>query len=376
MTSSLSAAADKGLPPDPLETAQTLIALGEPQQAVALLTGLLEDGRAALLARLLLARAMAVAGDTDGALEMARETAYLHPGVAAAALNLGESLLAAGKLPLAIAEFQRALRLDPQLVQAKFLLGCAWLEAGEAERALAEFAALDDYEPADVLAEKVVEARRMQAAARSDPRYVRHLFDQFSVDYEARMLGPLAYRAPAVLRELAALVVPVQANLEILDLGCGTGLAAAAFADWATATDGVDLSPAMIEKARARGLYRELTVADLESYLEVTSRRYDLIVAADTLVYLGDLARVFAGVRQCLRAGGQFLFTVEKADAQDFERGPKRRWRHSENYLRAAATAAGFEIAGLIAASPRNEANIAVDGLAVALALVASPART
>ncbi len=303
---------------------------------------------------------------------MARETAHLHPGVAAAALALGETLLAAGTLPLAIAEFQRALRLDPDLAQAKFLLGCAWLEAGEPERALAEFARLDGYEPADVLAEKIAEAKRMEAAPRADPRYVRHLFDQFSTDYDARMLGSLAYRAPAVLRELATLLMPVKAKLEILDLGCGTGLAAAAFADWADAIDGVDLSPAMIEKARARGFYRDLAVADLATYLETASRRYDLILAADTFVYLGDLTRVLAGARRCLRPGGLFLFTVESADGQDFERGPKQRWRHSETYLRRAAAAAGFEITGLIAASPRNEANIAVDGRALALAPIAA----
>ncbi len=140
-----------------------------------------------------------------------------------------------------------------------------------------------------------------------------------------------------------------------------------AFADRAARIDGLDLSPAMIEKARGRGVYADLAVADLESYLESDGRLYDLILAADTLVYLGDLARVFAGARHRLKPGGFFLFTTEKADAAGFERGPKRRWRHSEAYLRATAEAAGLDIAGLIAASPRNEANVPVEGFAVAL---------
>ena len=357
---------------DPLEVAEGLIAEGRAGEAAAALKALTEEGRGGLLTRLLLARALMLSGERGEALDMARETAHLHPGVAGAALALGETLLAAGTLPLAIAEFQRALRIDPYLVKAKYFLGCAWLEAGEAERALSVFGELDDYEPADVLAQKIAEAQAMRTAPRSNARYVQHLFDQFSADYDARMIGHLAYRAPTVMRELAELVMGHKAGagaqLDILDLGCGTGLAGVAFADWAARIDGIDLSPAMIEKTRARGVYADLAVADLEIYLESSGRLYDLILAADTLVYLGDLARVFAGVRHRLKPGGFFIFTAEKKEGAGFELGPKRRWRHSEVYLRAAADAAGLDIAGLIAASPRNEANVPVEGFAVALA--------
>ena len=69
----------------------------------------------------------------------ARETAQLNPGVAPAALALGEAMLANEQLPTAIGEFQRALRLDPDLDEARFLLGCAWLQAGEADRAQEAF---------------------------------------------------------------------------------------------------------------------------------------------------------------------------------------------------------------------------------------------
>ena len=76
-------------------------------------------------------------------------------------------------------------------------------------------------------------------------------------------------------------------------------------------------------------------------------------------------------MRHRLKPGGFFIFTTEKKEGADFELGPKRRWRHSEAYLRAAADAAGLDIAGLIAASPRNEANVPVEGFAVALAPLA-----
>ena len=63
------------------------------------------------------------------------------------------------------------------------------------------------------------------------------------------------------------MVMPGRAELAILDLGCGTGLAGAAFKPLAARLDGVDLSPAMIEKARARQIYDHLQVADLQTAL-------------------------------------------------------------------------------------------------------------
>ena len=173
--------------------------------------------------------------------------------------------------------------------------------------------------------------------------------------------------APEILRDLADMVMHGRSQLSILDLGCGTGLAGAAFQPLAARLDGLDLSPAMLEKARARGIYDDLTVGDIESALAAPGRSYDLILAADTLVYLGDLAPVFRGARSRLAAEGYFLFTVEAAK-DGFELGPKRRWRHADPYLRATAAAAGFTVAGLVAAAPRREANLPVAGFAVALA--------
>jgi len=278
-------------------------------------------------------------------------------------LVLGEALLAADLLPTAIAEFQRALRLDPALTRARELLAAAWLKAGEADKALEALAELD--EPP---AEMVAVAQAIKTAQRSDPGYVRHLFDQFSADYDSRMIGQLGYAAPQILLDLAAMVMPGRDQLSILDLGCGTGLAGAVFKPLAARLDGIDLSPAMIQKAGARNIYDNLAVADLESALSAPGPDYDLILAADTLVYLGDLVTVFKAAHARLHPDGFFLFTVEKADAAGFELGPKRRWRHAEGYLRDLAGRTGFAIAGLLAATPRHEAGQPVPGFAVALA--------
>lgn len=351
---------------DPIAAAEALIAHGKAGEAAHDLRARLAAGRGGLLARMTLIKALLAGGDNDAALKEAREAVSLNPDVAVAVMVLGEALLAADALPTAIAELQRALRIDPNLTRARLLIASAWLKAGEADKALENLRA---QEPSPEVEAMMAAAERIKTAPRSDAGYVRHLFDQFSADYDARMIGQLAYAGPQVLLDLASMVMPGRERLSILDLGCGTGLAGVVFKPLAARLDGVDLSPAMIEKARARALYDHLLVADLETALAQPGQSYDLILAADTLVYLGDLAAVFRGARARLTPDGYFLFTTEGKAGAGFELGPKRRWRHSDAYLRAAAHAAGLSVAGLVAATPRHEANQPVEGFAVALTL-------
>ena len=337
--------------------------------SIALLSRAIAEGRGGLLTRLRLGRAYLAAGERERALEVLRETSALAPGLADAALALGEALIAAGHLPAAVAEFQRAAQLDPDFAPARYALGCAWLEAGEADRAI-EFLgpiAQSNGQLAGDASRKIAEAEQLKTACHAPAGYIRHLFDQFSADYDARMLQQLDYRAHLILRSLADLLVSDGVRRDMLDLGCGTGLAGASFKDIAGALDGVDLSPRMIEHARKRGIYDRLSVTDLKTALDNAPQGYDLLLAADTLVYIGDLAPVFSAAAKALRPGGYLLFTVERSAGTRYELGEKRRYRHSEAYLRTEAARAGFEVMGLMPCTPRTESHKPVDGLAMAL---------
>jgi predicted TPR repeat methyltransferase len=354
-------------PLDDLADAEALTRDGRADEALRRLDALREAGRSGLLLDSMRVRALIASGDAEGACAAARETSLLYPETAMAALVLGEAFLAAEHLAVAIGEFHRALRIDPANAAARAALGKAWLAAGEPDKAEDALSGIAPQDAPPDIADMYAEIAAMRARPRADPRYVRHLFDEFSSDYDARMLGPLSYGAPQILRRMAEMM-GVTGKLAICDLGCGTGLAGVTFADLASRLDGVDLSPAMIAKAQERGLYNELRVGDLETVLAEDGKAYDLLIAADTLVYLGDLARLFAAAKTRLTQDGLFLFTVERKDGDDYEIGPKRRWRHSESYLRGAAEAAGLTVAGLLECHPRSEAGKPVEGYAVALA--------
>jgi predicted TPR repeat methyltransferase len=144
-------------------------------------------------------------------------------------------------------------------------------------------------------------------------------------------------------------------------------LSGVAFKPVAKRMVGVDLSPRMLAKARELGLYDALIEGDVENPPPEAHGPFDIVLAADVLVYLGDLARVFAAARLRLEAGGLWLFTTERGSAQDYACGPKRRWRHSEHYLRALAEAHRFEVASLVECVTRYEAGEPVASWAAVL---------
>jgi predicted TPR repeat methyltransferase len=127
--------------------------------------------------------------------------------------------------------------------------------------------------------------------------YVQVLFDQYAPRFESSLVDDLGYRGPALLFK-AVLTVRSAARKPAffkrgIDLGCGTGLAAAAFAREVDHFTGIDLSPRMIERARATGHYAALEVADMAQGLRgKPDASADLVLAADAMVYVADLLAV------------------------------------------------------------------------------------
>jgi predicted TPR repeat methyltransferase len=158
--------------------------------------------------------------------------------------------------------------------------------------------------------------------------------------------------------------------LDIVDAGCGTGLLAQYLRPYARQLVGVDLSPRMLEKARARG-YDRLVEAELASFLRSEPDAFDLVASSDTLVYFGDLSVVLAAARTALRPGGKLIFTLEHAiGAEDLPPGyrihPHGRYSHTEPYVRGRVAEAGFEVIAIEQAHLRREGGRYVDGLVVA----------
>ncbi len=106
-------------------------------------------------------------------------------------------------------------------------------------------------------------------------------------------------------------------------------MAATAFASEVDHFIGIDLSPRMIEKARLTGLYAQLEVADmLEGLRGKPDASADLILAADAMVYVADLAPVLREAKRVLTPGGLVAFTVETHGGDGVILGEGLRYAH------------------------------------------------
>jgi predicted TPR repeat methyltransferase len=274
-----------------------------------------------------------------------------------------------GDLPAAADLLEQAIELAPNFVSAWFTLGEIREQLGERDVAVAAFRKACAADPDDRHG-ATVRLMRLGAEqlAEMPTGYVQTLFDQYAPRFEAALLGDLGYRAPqllfkAVLSVRAAARKPAFFKRAI-DLGCGTGLAAAAFAKGVDRFIGVDLAPKMIDQARTTGLYAELEVGEMVLRLrDKPDASADLILAADAMVYVSDLSAVLAEGKRVLASGGLLAFTVETHGGCGVIIGAGLRYAHAAEYLRKVVAAAGLLLAYLEEASPRTEDNVPVRGL-------------
>jgi len=311
-------------------------------------------------------------GRWQEALNCFEEAVSVRPEFVFAAVGRATVLLELKRPDEALKGFDQILQMDPQNAISWNNRGNALAMMGRLHEAIESYSRALEIESALQMAidnreNALFQLRRL---TRCPPGFMRKLFDDFSAHYDETMVDKLEYRAHLHLREFADRVLPPPVSPQrILDLGCGTGLVARAFRDFAQGgpIDGIDLSPRMIEAARSFGIYRDLILGDLESELVNPGPQYDLILAADTMIYLGDLSRCFAGVSRRLDAGGHYLFAAESLSGEGWEQTPSNRFRHSESYLRSEANRAGLEFIDIEPCTLRVESSMPVGGFVVAL---------
>jgi predicted TPR repeat methyltransferase len=267
---------------------------------------------------------------------------------------------------------EQVLETAPAFAGAWFALGAIREAAGERERAVAAFVAARDADPQDYHGARLRLARLGvgEATPIMMAVHVRRLFDQHAPRFEQSLLQQLDYRGPRLLLDAVTAAARTAGRpprfASMLDLGCGTGLAGAAFRDRVDRLAGVDLSAAMIDEARRKAIYDRLETGELIEFLDAEAAapaRYDLVVAADVLVYTQDLAVAAAAVRRALAPAGMFGFTVETHPGDGVLLRESLRYAHGAAHVRAAMAEAALKLAHLDEVATRTERGEPVAGL-------------
>lgn len=158
------------------------------------------------------------------------------------------------------------------------------------------------------MAQSPVQSRRLTTRPAHDHADVAAFFDACAPAYADRHGDPgrLLRDRLALLREAAE---PKPGDT-VLEIGCGTGLHLLALADEYGRGLGVDLSPAMVEAARARlgpnAGKVSFAVDAAERLATVADASVDVVLAVGALEHMLDQAAVCASAFRVLRPGGRF----------------------------------------------------------------------
>lgn len=292
--------------------------------------------------------------------------------LAGAYVNYGILLYQTGRISEALEAYRKAATLEPEKPEISYNLALILKETGDLEEALgllfnahlkvpenqlfiiniAETLSLlfrenaelalkiaenwQKQEPNNIFSKRVFAGMSGIIPEEADKTYAERLFDAFATTYD----DTIAKLEPKIINKFKELNSHFQGR--VLDLGCGTGLAAVALKNDKTTFDGVDISAQMLAVAQQKGLYDNLYQQDIMEFLEKHSpSRYDVVLAFDVFCYLGDLDDVLRALK-----GVEVWFSVESADeerGENYYLTPEGRYKHKESYVRHILTKSGFQ---------------------------------
>ena len=263
-----------------------------------------------------------------------------------------------------------------------------------AENALLNAATLDATN--SVAEELLVKLRGKDSVHRRKPlEFVAELFDSFADTFDSKLVDGLGYTVPQKVGDAAK---EVRSSYQsVLDAGCGTGLAGRFLKPLVQdVMVGVDASPKMLDIAAKcttrKGcgadklddeeenggkevlLYDDLLVLDLEEMtventLHKTSTEssgFDLIVAADVLVYFGSISNLLQTFADISIPGAALIFSCERASEEEAPLGwrllASGRFSHTKQHALEAASDAGYELVLYEEIVPRMEKGEEVKG--------------
>ena len=278
---------------------------------------------------------------------------------------------AKGDLTGAADLLMQAIDLAPSYAPAWFVLGALRERLGDRAGAIAAFEQAKAADPQDRHGASLRLVRLgAESADAMKEGYLRALFDGYAPEFDHALTKGLNYRAPELLfRAVDAAQAGERMKIgSLLDLGCGTGLAALPFRPFSDWVVGVDLSPGMLAQARAKGLYDRLIESEILAFLtgeKEIGARYHLVLAADVFMYFDDLVPVLKAVAHVLASSGRLAFSVETHDHDHVILRETLRYAHSAAHVRKSLATVGLKPISVDPASTRTEKGVPVPGLIV-----------
>lgn len=164
----------------------------------------------------------------------------------------------------------------------------------------------------------------------SSPEELMAAYSEWADNYDGDLLGEMGYVAPMIASKLLQNYLD-RKDTRILDAGCGTGIVGELLhQDGYGNIEGLDYSQDMLNKARAKSIYKTLNRGDLTGSLDIEDATYDAIISVGTFTCGHVGPEAFGELIRITRTGGHLCFTVrEQAWEEDDYRAKLRNYENN-----------------------------------------------
>ena len=258
----------------------------------------------------------------------------LFPDYPDAYNNLGNTLDELGQKKDAIKCYESLIAIRPDYAEGHYNLGTVLKKLGEFEEAKKSFKAALKIKPNYSEAKHLLNGL-IGYTSKAPPReYVENLFNGFAGRFNDTLINKLEYKLPSIVNNIIPKLNSDKKTFDrVIDLGCGTGLSGIGLKGFSGNLTGIDLSENMIAKAKKLNIYDNLVVGDIVEILNSSKDRYDLLIALDVLIYIGEAKEFFKSVKKSSNKNAYFIFSVEDKSGDSYSLLKTSRYAHSESYI-------------------------------------------
>lgn len=283
-------------------------------------------------------------GDNDKALKWLRLADKCTPGATATRYKIAVTLMASGDYTNALDVLTPLIAAQPDepvLLSARV---SAYLGVNQLAQAAQDAQSLLVLDPDNEEYKFFLAFARGENPGTLPATLTGQLFNSYASKFDRHLVVQLKYKLPRDVAQMIHAWHPDK-KVDVLDLGCGTGLLGVCLGPQEGVLVGVDLSKEMIDQALRHGVYHRLHQVNLLDALKATpADLYHVITALDVLGYIGDLGTVMADALRILLPGGRFVFSCELGaeDGLDFTLQNTLRYTHRQGYIENLLQQAGF----------------------------------
>ncbi|MDL1969155.1 MAG: tetratricopeptide repeat protein [Deltaproteobacteria bacterium] len=304
-------------------------------------------------------------GDQDEAISCFRRAVAFAPDMAEAWNNLGVAQDEFNMIGNASKSYRKAIEIRSDYASAHFNLGISLQKLRRFKEAEEHYNKVLETKPDDEAARFMLQSLGTSATPDAAPvEHVRRIFDRCAGTFERILVKDLEYKTPELLFDLVRPYLTEEMN--VLDLGCGTGLGAQLYRPFAKRLIGLDVSSKMLEKAAEKKIYNRLKVFDILQdwgFLQ----KFDLIYSSDVFVYFGNLDTIIRSASSYLVYGGITAFSVESLEDNNmgYRLFPSGRYAHSRTYIQDCLRRHGLQLMEETKADIRKQSGNQVKGLLI-----------